>query len=83
MLIGFSGRMPKIEIKVPNDLKEKMNDHRNIDWDELIQMFIKNYLFKIELADSIASKSEMTPEDAIEIGDDIKRGIAERHGLVK
>ena len=36
---------------------------------------------KLELADSIASKSELTAEDAEEIGEEVKEGIAERHGL--
>ena len=60
-----------------------MDDHEEIDWDELIQRFIKKHLSRIELANSLASKSKMTSEEAYEIGDKIKKGIAEKHGLVR
>lgn len=75
--------MPTVAIKVPHDLKKKMEQHEEINWDELIQRFISERISKIELADSIASQSDLTEEDAQDIGDKIKRGIAERHGLVK
>jgi len=37
---------------------------------------------KLELIDDILSKSELTEEDALEIGRKIKREIAKKHGLV-
>ncbi len=75
--------MPTIDIEIPHDLKEKMKEHDGLDWDRLIQGFIRSRLSKIELADHLASKSELTDEEAEEIGDKIKEGIARRHGLVK
>lgn len=36
---------------------------------------------RLELADSIASKSKLTADDAQEISEKIKEGIAEKHGL--
>ena len=75
--------MPTVDINIPHDLKEKMKEHDEVDWDRLIQGFIRSRLSKLELADSLASKSELTDEEAEEIGDKIKEGIAERHGLVK
>lgn len=53
-----------------------------VDWDRLIQGFIRSRLSKIELADPLASKSDLIEEDAVEIGDKIKEGIARRHGLL-
>jgi hypothetical protein len=38
---------------------------------------------KLELIDKLLAKSEMTEQDAEEIGHRIKHGIAKRHGLVK
>lgn len=75
--------MPTVDIKISHDLKEKMKEHDELDWDKLIQGFIRSRLSKLELGDSLASKSELTDEEAEEIGDKIKEGIAERHGLVK
>lgn len=75
--------MPTVDIKIPHDLKEKMKKHDEMDWDKLIQRFIRSRLSKIELAASLASKSKLTEEEAFEIGNKIKEGIARRHGLVK
>ena len=75
--------MPTVDIKIPHDLKEKMKEHDELDWDKLIQDFIRTRLSKLELADSLASKSELTDKEAGEIGDKIKEGIAKRHGSVK
>jgi len=75
--------MPTVDIKTPHELKEKMKEHDEVDRDRSIQGFIRSRLSKLELADSLASKSELTDEEAEEIGDKIKEGIAERHVLVK
>ncbi len=75
--------MPTVDVKIPHDLKEKMDRHNEINWDELIQRFISSHLSRIELADSIASKSELSEEEALEIAEKIKEGMAQRHGLVK
>ncbi|MFW5953489.1 MAG: hypothetical protein ACOCSJ_04930 [Candidatus Natronoplasma sp.] len=75
--------MPTLDVKIPHDLKTKMKQHDELDWDKLIQGFIRSQLFKIELADSLASKSDLTEEEAAEIGDKIKKEIARRHELVK
>jgi len=37
---------------------------------------------KLEILDSITSKSKLTLKDAEEIGNKIKMGIAKRHGLI-
>ncbi len=75
--------MPIVDVRIPNDLKEKMDRHDDINWNELIQRFISSHLSQIELADSIASKSKLTEEDAAEIAKKIKEGMAKKHGLVK
>ncbi|MFO7992356.1 MAG: hypothetical protein R6U61_08730 [Thermoplasmata archaeon] len=75
-------KMPTVAVKIPYDLKNRMEKHKEIDWDVLIQKAIKNQLSRIELADSITSKSELTEDEALEISEDIKKGMAERHGLI-
>lgn len=73
--------MSKVSVRVPEDLKQSMNEHQKINWSEIAREAFRKELKKIELADSIASKSKLTEEDVKEIGDKVKEGIAERHGL--
>jgi hypothetical protein len=73
--------MSKVSVRVPEDLKQSMDKHQKINWSEIAREAFRKELKKLELADSIASKSELTAEDAEEIGEKVKEGIAERHGL--
>lgn len=73
--------MSKVSVRVPEDLKQSMDKHEKINWSEVAREAFRKELKKLELADSIASKSELTAEDAEEIGEKVKEGIAERHGL--
>lgn len=73
--------MSKVSVRVPEDLKQSMDKHQKINWSEIARDAFRKELKKIELADSIASKSELTAEDAEEISEKVKEGIAERHGL--
>lgn len=75
--------MPTVGIKIPHDLKKRMEEHEEINWDEIIQRAIKKQLSKLELADSLASKSELSEDEALELSEEIKEGIAERHGLIE
>ena len=38
---------------------------------------------KLELMDKILYKSKLTEQEALEIGREINKGIAKRHGLIK
>ena len=38
---------------------------------------------KLEIMDKILSKSKLTEQDALDIGREINKGIAKRHGLIK
>ncbi len=40
-------------------------------------------LKKLGVMDKILSKSKFTEKDALEIGREINKGIAKRHGLIK
>jgi len=52
-----------------------------MNWSEVARKAFEKELKKLELADSIASKSELTAEDVEEIGEKVKKGIAEKHDV--
>jgi len=70
-------------LAIPDDLYEVMKKHKEIKWTEVARQAIRERARKIELMDSLLSKSEITEEDAIEIGNKIKHEISKKHGLVK
>ncbi|QGA80194.1 hypothetical protein [Candidatus Nanohalobium constans] len=73
--------MSKVSVRVPDDLKKSMEEHRQINWSEIAREAFREEIKKLELADSIASGSELTEDDVQEIGEKVKQGIAEKHGL--
>lgn len=75
--------MSKISVRVPEDLKKKMERHKEVNWSEVVRESIQDHLTKLELVESISSRSKLSEEEAEEIGEKIKKGIAERHGLIK
>ena len=73
--------MSKVSVRVPDDLKKSMEERSEMNWSEVARKAFEKELKKLELADSIASKSELTAEDVEEIGEKVKKGIAERHDM--
>lgn len=71
--------MANMTIRVPEDLKRRMDRHREINWSEVARKSFQEYINKLELAEEIASKSELTPEDAEELSRKIKHGVAEHY----
>lgn len=60
-----------------------MEKHKLIKWTKVARQALWEKAKKLELMDKLLAKSELTEQDAEEIGHKIKRGIARRHGLVK
>ncbi len=70
-------------LAVPEDLHKTMQKHKEIKWSEVARQAIIEKARKLELMDKLLAKSELTEQDAEEIGHKIKQAIAKRHGLVK
>ncbi len=75
--------MSNLTMAVPEDLQEIMERHKDIKWTEVARQAMWEKARKLELMDKLLAKSELTEQDAEEIGHKIKHGIAKRHGLVK
>ena len=73
--------MTNMTLAVPEDLFKIMEKHKDIKWSEVARQAIWDKARKIELMDKILSKSNLTEEDALNIGRKIKEGIAKKHGL--
>ena len=70
-------------LAIPDDLYKIIKKHKEIKWTEIARQAMWQQARKLELLDSLLSKSKLTDKDALEIGRKIKREIAKKHGLIK
>lgn len=74
--------MVNITLAVPEDLKEELQQHKEVNWSAVIRKALQEHLRKIRIAETIAGKSRLTEKDAEEIARKIKREMAKEHGLL-
>jgi len=73
--------MTNMTLAIPEELHKIIKKHKEIKWTEIARQAMWEQARKLELMDNLLSKSELTEEDALEIGRKIKREIAKKHGL--
>lgn len=71
--------MSNMTIRVPDDLKRSLDEHPEINWSEVARQSMREYLYRLKVADEIASQSELTEEDAVELSEAVKHDIAEHY----
>lgn len=71
--------MPNVTLAVPEELHKIMRNHPEIKWSEIARQAMRDYAMKLEVMDDITSKSKLTEEGVLEIGDVIKKNLAERY----
>ena len=71
--------MPNITLSIPDELHKIVKEHPEIKWSEVARQAMWGYAQKLKMIDEITAKSELTDMGAEEIGNLIKKGIAERH----
>ena len=74
--------MVNITLAIPEDLKQELQKHEEVNWSAVIRKALQEYLRKIRIAEAIASKSKLTQKDADEIARKIKRDTAKELGLI-
>lgn len=67
--------MAHITLSVPEELKEVMNKHPEMNWSEVARQSFREKASQLELLDAIASKSKLSKKDALEIGRKIKKSM--------
>ena len=70
--------MPTITVSVDDALKERMEDHPEINWSEVTRQAIREKITKLELMDELTADSELTAEDVQELAARIDEGARER-----
>ena len=75
--------MVNVTLAVPEELHRIMKRHPEIKWSEVARQAMWEYARKLELLDQIASKSKLSEEEALELGEAIKKGISGRYAEVE
>lgn len=67
-------------INLPNEIIQKMKQHPEINWEELISYFIQSYTDQLDLheANKLAKNSELTEETALELSRLIEKSAWEK-----
>jgi predicted CopG family antitoxin len=73
--------MPNITISVSEELYKTIKKHKQVRWSEVAKRAMQEYAKKLALLDEMLGDSELTDKEALEIGKQIKHGMAKRHGL--
>ena len=73
--------MPNMTLAVSEDLHKMMQKHREVKWSEVARQALWQHAKKVDLLYKLLSKSQLTEEDALDIGKRIKSSVAKRHEL--
>jgi len=75
--------MTNMTLAVPEDLHKIMERHKEIKWSEVARQAMWQQARKLEILDKMFANSKMTEQDALELGREVNKSIAKRHGLSK
>lgn len=75
--------MVNMTLSIPDNLKDKLQRHKEVNWSAVTRRALEEHLKKIEIIETIAQKSKLTEKDAEELARKIKKEMAKRHNLVK
>ena len=71
--------MVNVTLAVPEELHDIMKRHPEIKWSEVARQAMWDYARKLKVLDEITRGSSLSEEDALEIGETIKKSVARRY----
>jgi hypothetical protein len=70
--------MPTITLSVPEDLKQQMDESKEINWSQVARTAIQEKVAQLKILKAISAKSKLTEKDALELGRKINKSLHER-----
>ncbi len=71
--------MPTITLSVPEDLKQDMEESKEINWSEVARTAIKTKISQLRILKAISAKSKLTEKDALKLGKEINKSLHKRY----
>ncbi|MBI4116888.1 hypothetical protein HY449_04040 [Candidatus Pacearchaeota archaeon] len=75
-------KMVSITLSIPEELKQKMDKSKFINWSALARESFLKKMEQLEILDKLEkdfSKSELTDEECLKLGRKLRRIISEKH----
>jgi len=70
--------MPTVTVNVDADLKDRMEEHPEINWSEVARSAFEEKIDDLEMMQRLSSDSELTEDDVDELAELIDSNVAER-----
>ena len=70
--------MVSITLAVPQEMKQHMDKHPEMNWSEIARQAIRDKLFILNKMDKLLSRSKMTQKDALILGKKVNKAVAKR-----
>ena len=71
--------MVNMTLSIPKELKEQMDQFPEINWSEVARIAIREKITDLNLLKEFTSKSELTEEDALELGRKVNKALSKRY----
>jgi len=71
--------MPNMTLAIPNDLKEKMDQHKEINWSEVARQAIGEKMAMLDHMNQMFSKSQLRAADVAQAAYFIKKKVSKKH----
>jgi hypothetical protein len=71
--------MVNMTLAVPKELKEEMDDFPEINWSEVARIAFKRKIEALRVLKEFSADSELTEQDAIELGRKVNKALRKRY----
>lgn len=71
--------MAEVTVRVPEELKRKMEQFPQVDWSEVARAALWERAQQLTLLKSVTENSRLTERDALALGRKISRSLARRY----
>ena len=71
--------MPNMTLAIPEELKRKMDQFKEINWSEVARQAIQEKTIMLEKMNRLLSKSHLSESDVETYGTQIKKSVLKKH----
>ena len=71
--------MVNMTLSIPKELKDQMDQFPEINWSEVARIAIRDKIADLNLLKEFTSKSELTEENALELGRKVSKALSKRY----
>ena len=71
--------MVTMTLAVPSELRHKMESHPEINWSEVARQAFLAKVSDLDFLEKFKAESEMTEEDALDLGRELKKSLMRKY----